>query len=112
MTPRATQSIREYLGMHLGVPVVSRVPANRPIEFVRLVDLGGPPVADQVIDWASFSYEAWAATNVRAHDLAHEVRKLLSEMYGHYADGFVASGEADRPRDFFDEISGTPRYVG
>ena len=96
----------------LGVMVQTKVPSPRPPELIRIVDAGGPEITDEALDWANVTWEVWAKSEKRAGDLAGEVRDQINHMSGDYAGAFVTTAKATRPRSFYDEVSGTPRYVG
>lgn len=59
-----------------GVGVYSRVPAVRPSQFVLVFRTGGARDS-LVIDGAQLTFEAWAANDEDAHDLAQAVRAIV-----------------------------------
>lgn len=97
----------------VGVDVVTQVPRERPAEFVVVVASGGPEVADLVLDEATVAWEAWAATSVRAAELAGLVRDAFPALVGISVGGvLVTDAGSTRPRWFPDATSGVARYVG
>ena len=96
----------------LGVLVATKVPSSRPAEMVRIVDAGGSEVDQLVVDVADVTWEAWASDDVRAAQLALDVRALIDSMSGLVAGAWVTYATATRPRSFSDDLSGSARYVG
>lgn len=80
--PDIVGSVVAYLDAALTPPVSSKVPTTRPAEFVTVRRTGGP-MATRVSDQPQLTVECWAADDIRAYDLANEVRALLRAM----ADG-------------------------
>lgn len=101
----------EVAGMS-GVPVVERVPAERPARFVRLLRTGGF-VVDVVIDRAMLTVEAWAPSEQASAALASAVRAVINAMPGGVHGGVAVyrvvefSGPANSP----DPVSRTPRHT-
>lgn len=96
----------------LDVPVSTRVPADRPPAFVRLVRVGGTR-RDVVTDLPMVTFECWALSETRAADLGREVRARVhalaqTEDAGDYVR---AVSEVGGLQAFPDPTSKTPRYV-
>lgn len=70
-----------YLKDGLGVPVVTRVPRTRPVEFVRIARLGGNRRI-MIQDQATIGVWAWAATYERASELGRTAEGLLFALEG------------------------------
>lgn len=113
MSANVEAVLRAALLDALGVPVHTQVPTDRPAEFVRLVAAGGPEMADEVVDWADVTWEAWGATQMSASILALRLRDVLPTLASDAVAGeFIADAKSTRPRWFPDETSRSPRYVG
>lgn len=84
-----------------GVPVRSKVPAQRPTRFVLVFRTGGPRV-NIVTDAAQLTFEAWAANDADAHDLAQAARAIVIGLEGSVTGGVTFYG--------IDEFSG-PGYL-
>jgi len=70
-----------YLRDQLGVPVVTRVPHERPAEFVRISRLGGNRRI-MIQDQAMVGVWAWADTLERASILGRHAEGLLFALEG------------------------------
>ncbi len=86
LMPDAVAVVTGYLrqalaGVGRPVPVVSRIPATRPAEFVRVERVGGTR-ATVVSDRPRLDIHCWAASESGAHDLAALVRALLESIPG------------------------------
>jgi len=98
--PDATTAVIGALNAQLpalgftGVPVRSRVPAARPARFVLVFRTGGPRV-NVVTDAAQLTIEAWAASDVEAHDLAQAARAILNSLQGTVTGGVTVYGIAE-----------------
>jgi len=89
--PDAQAAIIEYLADELPfygytTPiVVSRVPTTRPIEFVKVIRIGGQN-HDIVCDDATLIVEAWAASEEDASDLIEVCRGIIHAAPGTLTD--------------------------
>jgi metal-dependent amidase/aminoacylase/carboxypeptidase family protein len=94
------------------VPVRSRVPNPRPSRFVLVFRTGGPR-ANVVTDSAQLTIEAWAASDVDAHDLAQAARAVLIGMEGAVTGGVTVYGidEFSGPAFLPDPESDQSRYT-
>lgn len=101
--PDIVGSVITYLNAALTPPVSSKVTNPRPSEFVTVRRTGGP-LATRVSDQPQLTIECWAASDIRAYDLANEVRALLRAM----ADGTVRATNTVVYR--YTEFSG-PAYL-
>jgi len=70
-----------YLKDGLGVPVVTKVPHQRPVEFVRIARLGGNRRI-MIQDQATIGVWAWAATYERASLLGRLAEGLIFGLEG------------------------------
>ena len=77
----ATAALVWLLDLKLTVPVYSRVPAERPPEFVTAVRTGGT-LRNFVVDSPIILVESWAATPDRAHDICAESRAVVHASVG------------------------------
>lgn len=67
--------------LHTPIPVTSRVPANRPAEFIVARRLPAPEVPP-VRDTYRLDVQHWAATEPRAMELANATRTALRALAG------------------------------
>ncbi len=95
-----------------GVPVRSRVPNPRPTRFVLVFRTGGVGV-NIVTDAAQLTIEAWATSDVEAHDLAQVARAILTGIEGTVTDGVTVYGvdEFGGPGYLPDPVSAQSRYT-
>lgn len=77
----AEAAIIDHLAATVPVPVVGRVPRDRPAQFVRVERLGGARQT-RVTDAASVAVEAWAGTDTAAAQLLNTVRAHLTDLEG------------------------------
>ena len=85
--PDAVAVVRSHLvAAGVGVPVVSRVPADRPGSFVEIGRTGGT-VRAEVVDGAFITIDSWAETSPAAMELAGRVRRLVHAMGESVVDG-------------------------
>jgi hypothetical protein len=77
----ATDVVIAHLDEAMTVPVVGRVPENRPSAFIRVERLGGGRET-RVTDAARVAVEAWAATDTSAETLLNEARASLFDAEG------------------------------
>lgn len=109
--PDAVGLVVAYLDQALTPTLVaSRVPEDRPDEFVQVRRVGGPatpPVRDQ----ARLDVFTWAVTDPEAMDLAYTVREALWLLPGTDLLGPVVYRieEFLGPRQDDDVVTGTPR---
>ncbi|MEV6102619.1 hypothetical protein [Nocardia sp. NPDC051981] len=81
--PDATLLAMEYLRPRLGgMPVGSRIPADRPVEFVVLRRVGGPQ-RGPLTDDARLDVQVWADSDERAVAIAAQARYHLGAMPQH-----------------------------
>jgi hypothetical protein len=85
--PDTVATIIAHLNEELSVPVSSKVPPNRPAEFVTVQRTGGPQ-ATQVSDQPQITIDCWANDDITAHGNAQVVRQVLKQM----ADGSNRDG--------------------
>lgn len=115
--PDAVEVVTDYLAFELplqmsAATVGTRVPKQRPAEFVTVRRIGGT-ASSLVIDNAQLSVECWATSEAAAADLAQLVRGLVHAMAG-TTQGSVAVyrvTEIGGPAMLPDPDSDTPRYV-
>ncbi|MCQ9367339.1 hypothetical protein NQ036_03640 [Brevibacterium sp. 91QC2O2] len=77
--PSARRLLREHLAGLLDVPVVTRVPAERPPGFVRILNAGGAGRLGPVLEEVALTVESWDDSEVVAEDRANHIRGLLCE---------------------------------
>ena len=109
----ATLAIVTILDAALAEPVGSRVPNPRPTAFVRVERTGGVR-RSMVVDEATVTIEAWAASAEAAQDLAQSARSAVHEAVGAVLAGFgtvYAATELSGPGYSPDPDSGHDRYV-
>lgn len=95
-------------------PVYSRVPADRPDEFVTAQRVGGA-ARNLVVDDATILVEAWAAQFDRAQDLVQLARAAVhaarGDRVGPQALLVCATGELAGPAPSPDPLSSQARYT-
>jgi hypothetical protein len=96
--PDSVAAVISIVDAAVAEPVRSQVPNPRPAAFVLVRRVGGVR-RNLVVDEATISVEAWAATEQAAHDLAQSARAAI-----HAAQGTVVSGAGTLYRS--DEIGG------
>jgi hypothetical protein len=116
--PDAVAVVNPYLRAALAaagqaVPVVSRVPSDRPDKFVRVQRTGGPETFPGVMDGAQVTVDCWAADDGAAMDLAQLARKLIHDMPGTVQSGVSVHRvvEFGGPNDLPDPVSNAPRVT-
>lgn len=94
-----------------GTPTGTRVPAQRPAQFVRVLRTGGL-MDTAVTDWAQLTIESWADEEETAQDLAQMCRALIMGSVGSTVNGstVIAYGEMSAPQNLPDPTSAQPRY--
>ncbi|WP_103529512.1 hypothetical protein [Streptomyces sp. SM12] len=110
--PDATSVMRDYLASVLdGVPVVSRVPDERPTTFVRVKRLGG--LRNSLItDRPRLDVQFWAESEEAAHDLMQRGRAHILAMAGAHGDTTVYRVREESGAQWLpDHVSGHPRYA-
>lgn len=110
----ATAALVWLLDLSMSVPVSSRVPADRPAEFVTAVRTGGTR-RNLVVDSPIILIEAWAAELDRAHDLCAEARAVVDAAVGDYigAEQLLVCrvDEVAGPAPLPDPLSSQARYT-
>lgn len=94
------------LRARLDVPVVTRVPKERPSSFVRLVRVGGNR-RNIITDRAMVTVECWGADIGTADDLCELTR---AHIFALAPDVVRRVSEVAGPQDFPDPVSESPRY--
>lgn len=96
----------ELTGTHVG----TRVPIERPDEFIVVRRVGGTPLYP-VRDQARVDVWAWALTDPEAMDLAIACRTAIWEMSGNVFSGVTVYrvGEFMAPQQMDDPETGIPR---
>lgn len=109
-------NIEKLLGNYLrplagGVSVVTKVPTQRPVSFVKLTRVGGPR-RDLVTDSPMVVVECWAGTDYEAGELGRLIQAHAFALYQtETPDGYVrAVREVAGLQSFPDPLSGSPRY--
>ena len=108
--PDAKAAVIAYLRPLVSVPVVSRVPRDRPSGFVRVLNAGGSGRVDPVLEEVALTVESWDNDESTAERLAQRIRDHLRRAYtmnGHPVYGYSEMGP---PVDLPDE-SGQWRYT-
>lgn len=107
--PDAVKLVIAYLGPRNTVPVVSRVPNQRPAELIQVRRVGGTPMT--VRDVARLDVFAWAETDARAWELARTQRAHIWTLAGTTLLGptVYSVSEFMGPRQDDDPVSSTPR---
>lgn len=101
---------RTYLASVLApVEVATRVPRDRPAEWVQIRRVGG--TALEVRDVARLDVLAWAATEPRAYELGSQARAALWALAGKATLGPMVYVVAEfmGPRQVDDDETGTPQ---
>ena len=108
--PDAKAAVVAYLRPLVIVPVVSRVPRDRPSGFVRVLNAGGSGRVDPVLEEVALTVESWDNDESTAERRAQIIRDHLRRAYtmgGHPVYGYSEMGA---PVDLPDE-SGQWRYT-
>ena len=88
----------------LGVRRATKVPRDRPAEFIRVSLTGGS--GGLVLDVPSVLVECWAGSTVRAGELARQARSLLIDSRFDVVDGWQVYGiDCAYPAYYPDETS-------
>jgi len=108
--PDVVELVIAYLDPLITPPVRSRVPSNRPPEFVQVRRVGGTSPGS-VRDQARLDVFAWAGSDPRAMELQLEVRTALWALAGTNDLGVAVYRvqEFMGPRQDDDPLTGTPR---
>lgn len=88
--PDPKAAVIAYLSAHLDVPVVSRVPNERPASFVRVLLAGGEGLTQTVFSDVAFTIESWDNDEAAAQARAQKVRSLLRVAYS--MNGYPVAG--------------------
>lgn len=104
--------ISEVSATYATLPVVEKVPNQRPATFVRIVRTGGV-ISSRVISRAMATVECWAPTDKQSGDLAEAVRAVINAMPGENYGGVAVYGvvEFSGPANSPDPQSRTPRHT-
>ena len=108
--PDAKAAVVAHLRPLVIVPVVSRVPRDRPSGFVRVLNAGGSGRVDPVLEEVALTVESWDNDESTAERRAQLIRDHLRRAYtmnGHPVYGYSEMGP---PVDLPDE-SGQWRYT-
>ena len=108
--PDAKATVIAYLRPLVSVPVVSRVPLDRPAGFARILNAGGAGRVDPVLEEVALTVESWDNDEPTAERRAQLIRDHLRRAYtmgGHPVYGY---SELGAPVDLPDE-SGQWRYT-
>ena len=108
--PDAKAAVIAHLRPLASVPVVSRVPRDRPAGFVRILNAGGAGRVDPVLEEVALTVESWDNDEPTAERRAQRIRDHLRRAYtmnGHPVYGYSEMGP---PVDLPDE-SGQWRYT-
>ena len=108
--PDAKAAVVAHLRPLVIVPVVSRVPRDRPSGFVRVLNAGGSGRVDPVLEEVALTVESWDNDESTAERRAQLIRDHLRRAYtmgGHPVYGY---SELGAPVDLPDE-SGQWRYT-
>lgn len=108
--PDAKAAVIAHLRSLAGVPVVSRVPRDRPAGFVRILNAGGAGRVGPVLEEVALTVESWDNDESTAERRAQRIRdhlRLAYAMNGHPVYGY---SELGAPVDLPDE-SGQCRYT-
>ena len=104
------------IGQHIlssipGLAVVSRVPEDRPAEFVSVKRIGGLR-RTVATDRPRIDVHCWSDTDDNAIDLMRRVRAYVLAMAGQHGTTRVYDvSEVGGPQELTDSISGQPRYA-
>lgn len=104
--PMIEQILVSELSAALGRPVSTRVPQERPVEFVRVVRVGGQR-RNVITDRATVVIECWAGSDYDAAILCGLTRAYLFALA---PDKVRRVSEIAGPQSFPDPISEHPRY--
>ena len=108
--PDAKAAVVAHLRPLVIVPVVSRVPRDRPSGFVRVLNAGGSGRVDPVLEEVALTVESWDNDESTAERRAQIIRDHLRRAYtmgGHPVYGY---SELGAPVDLPDG-SGQCRYT-
>ena len=108
--PDVKAAVIAHLRPLAGVPVVSRVPRDRPAGFVRILNAGGAGRVGPVLEEVALTVESWDNDESTAERRAQLIRDLLRRAYtmgGHPVYGYSEMGP---PVDLPEE-SGQCRYT-
>lgn len=110
--PNTTAALVTFLSAAVSVPFATAVPRVRPLEFGVVTATGGG-VRNLAQAQPTFSVECWAATSVRAAQMARTAWSALDAADGTFiADGvWVGDANLTLPVDFPDALSDTPRWL-
>lgn len=107
MTFAIEKSLAKWIPAATGVSAFVEVPNPRPAEFVAFERVGGSPSIG--IDRPSITFDVWAASRMRAEELALILRDAL--LYQLAADVPQVRGvRVGSVYNFPDLDSGNPRY--
>jgi hypothetical protein len=92
------------------VPVATRVPEERPVEFIQVRRVGGPALPP-VRETVRLDVFCWAETEVRAYQLGTYVREALWALNGQVLGGLpiYEVGEFMGPTMTADDQTRTPQ---
>lgn len=118
MFPDAAAAVIDALNAQLpalgfvDVAVRSRIPNPRPTRFVLVFRTGGPR-GNIVVDGAQLTFEAWAADDASAHDLAQAARAIVNSLQGTMAGAVTLYQieELSGPGNLPDPVSDQSRYT-
>lgn len=97
-----------FLNTHTNVKAHTRVPKDRPDEFIRVWRTGGTAV-NQALERAQVTVECWGLTTIRAAEIAQRARSALLNDLGELP--LVRGGEElTGPHYDPDPDTGTARY--
>lgn len=91
--------------------VATRIPAQRPARFVRVLTTGGAGRSSVVLHRVSLTVEAWATDAVAASNLARLLDGLLLAWPGQAGARVYAVQPFGSPANLPDPVSGSPRYT-
>lgn len=106
--PDVEAMVLDFLAAHIGAPVKTSVPDDRPDRFVRIWRNGGASL-NRVIDRPQVTVEAWSLDSADASALAEACRAALL----HNASDMPlvrGSSEVSGPYSVSDEATESPRY--
>ena len=109
--PDAEGLLVTYLAGLLTEPVSTKVPDPRPATFVTIFRTGGGPNG-LVTDNPLLAYEAWAATEIAASNLAARVGAYLRAVDVVDGTQFYGPVTVTGPINLPDPASGQARYTG
>lgn len=76
----AESMVRKFLADRIAVPVSTRVPATRPVTFIRTWRTGGA-ATNRILDRPMITVEVWAPDSVTASSIAGRARDMLLGAY-------------------------------